>query len=262
MKRPIACLTAVILCIGSTQLHAQFGPPGGGMGGQSSGPSFGGDMAKLFGENQAFSANVEFQFKQGGSEDAMTLPAKVAYSEGKSRFDLDLTRMKGGGMPPDAGAQMKQMGLDKMVAISLPDKKVTRLIYPGLEAYVEMPMSDPDDFSSAADYKMEVTEVGKETFGGHDCIKNKVVVTGKDGTKHESTVWNASDLKKFPVKIETSEEGHDLVMLFKDVKLAKPPGSEFDPPTGYTKYDSMMTMMQQVMMKRMGGAGMGTPPGN
>jgi hypothetical protein len=48
-------------------------------------------------------------------------------------------------------------------------------------------------------------------------------------------------------------------MLFKDVKLAKPDASLFDPPAGYKHYDNLQQMMQQEMMKRMGG-GMGMPP--
>jgi len=49
-----------------------------------------------------------------------------------------------------------------------------------------------------------------------------------------------------------------MTMLFKDVNLAKPDAGLFDPPSNYTKYDSMQAMMQAVMMKRMGGMGM--PP--
>ena len=48
--------------------------------------------------------------------------------------------------------------------------------------------------------------------------------------------------------------------LFKNVKLSKPATGDFEPPASYDKYDNMMTMMQQVMMKRMGG-GMNMPPG-
>jgi hypothetical protein len=257
MRRSIAYLTTTFLCLGSIALHAQFGPGGGG---QSSGPSFGGDMAKLFGDNQDFSANIEIQFKLPGNEQEMTMPAKVAYSEGKSRFEMDMTQVKSAAMPPNAAAQMKQLGLDKMITVSLPAEKASYLIYPNLDAYVELPLKDPDALNSASDYKIEMTEVGKETLDGHDCVKNKVVVTGKDGKTHESTVWNATDLKKFPVKIETTENGHPIVMLFKDVKLAKPASDGFQAPTDYTKYDDMRSMMQQVIMKRLGGGGAGTPP--
>jgi hypothetical protein len=134
------------------------------------------------------------------------------------------------------------------------------MIYPGLQAYVQMPPPDPDAAKPASDFKSEATELGKETVDGHACVKNKVVVTDKAGTARQSTVWNATDLKNFPVKIETSDGGTTVTMLFKDVKFDRPEAAQFEPPAGFKKYDDMMTMMQQEMMKRMGG-GRGLPPG-
>jgi hypothetical protein len=107
---------------------------------------------------------------------------------------------------------------------------------------------------------METTELAKETVDGHACVKNKVVVTDEKGEKHESTTWNATDLKDFPIKIETTEQGTPMTMSFKNVKLAKPQASQFEPPAGFKKYDNFMTMMQEEMSKRMGG-GAGMPPG-
>jgi hypothetical protein len=107
---------------------------------------------------------------------------------------------------------------------------------------------------------MESTELGKESVDGHACVKNKVTVTDKAGKAHESTVWNATDLKNFPVKITTSEAGAATTMLFKAVKLEKPDPAQFEPPAGFKKYDSLMALMQQEMMSRMGGA-RGMPPG-
>jgi len=257
MNKYLVLLVTVIAGFTLSTAHAQPGMRGG-MGGPP-GPRLGGDMAKIFGENSAFSANLEMQSTGGPAADGMTIPGKLAYLEGKSRFEMDMTQMKSSRMPPQAAEQMKQMGMDKMVAISRPDKKVSYLIYPGMEAYVENAIQDPDAAKSEADYKIETTELGKDTVDGHACVKNKVVVTDKDGKAHESTVWNATDLKKFPVKVETTEGEMTVTMLFKDVKLAKPDAGQFDPPAGFKKYDSMMAMMQQEMMKRMGG-GMGMPP--
>jgi hypothetical protein len=259
MKKYIHVLTAAVLSLILTPAQAQPGMRGG-MGGPPSGPRFGGDMAKIFGENSAYSANLEMHTGGGAAGAEVTMPGKLAYLEGKTRFEMDMTEMKGGNMPPQAAAQMKQMGMDKIITISRPDKNITCLIYPGLQAYVEMPIPDPDAAKPASDFKSEATELGKETVDGHACVKNKIIVTDKAGKSHESTVWNATDLKNFPVKIETSEGGTTATMLFKDVKFDRPDAAQFEAPAGFKKYDSMMTMMQQEMMKRMGG-GMAMPPG-
>jgi hypothetical protein len=257
MKRIFLTLAVSAFCLFLIPVRAQPGMRAG-MGGPS-GPRLGGDMAKIFGENSAFSANLEMQSTGGPAGDGMTMPGKLAYLEGKSRFEMDMSQMKSSRMSPQAAEQMKQMGMDKMVAIARPDKKVSYLIYSGLQAYVENPIQDPDAAKPESDYKIETTELGKDTVDGHACVKNKVVVTDKEGKAHESTVWNATDLKKFPVKVETAENGMTVTMLFKDVKLTKPDIAQFDPPSGFKKYDSMMEMMQQEMMKRMGG-GAGMPP--
>jgi hypothetical protein len=156
---------------------------------------------------------------------------------------------------------MISMGMDRIVMIARPDKKAGYQIYPGMQAYVETPLPQQETSTTPEDFKLETTELGKETVDGHACIKNTAVVTDKDGTKHESTVWNATDLKKFPVKIEHTENGTKVTMVFHEVNLAKPAADLFDPPAGATKYETMQTLMQQVIMKRMGGAPPGRPPG-
>jgi hypothetical protein len=215
-------------------------------------------MSKLFGDNQAFSAGLEIQVTDKSGE-PMTMPGKISFDAGKQRFEINMADMKGGQIPPNAAAQMKSMGMDQAVTISLPGKKVAYMIYPGMQSYAEIQLSKADSAPTNSDIKVEITEIGNETVDGHPCVKNKYVVTDNDGVKHESTVWNATDLKKFPVKIQTAERDDNVTMLFKNVSLTKPAASLFDPPANFTKYDNVQTMMQQEMMKRMGG-GMGMPP--
>jgi hypothetical protein len=250
MKKLLPFFLALACCFATA--FAQPGPRGGMMGGGSpQGPNLGGAMAKLFGENTSFSANLEFQLKPASGE-PMNMPGKIAFDQGKSRFEIDMTKAMGSRMNADNAAMMKSMGMDSMVMLSLPEKKVTLLVYPGLNAYVENPMKDNEGTNKLDQYKVEVTEISKETLDGHACIKNKVVVTDDKGATHESTVWNSSDLKMFPVRIESVEKGSSTAMLFKDIKLAKVDASQFDPPAGATKYNDMMTMMMEEMMKRRG----------
>ena len=257
MKRPFSIALATILSVGS--LHAQFGRPGG-MGGPPPGPGLSGSTTKLFGDNSTFSANLEMQTSNDASE-TMTVPGKIFFDQGKSRFEMDMSQLKGGKMSPDAAAQMKSIGMDKMTMISRPDKKLGYQVFPGMQAYLENALPEREANGQPDDYKIEITELGKETVDGHPCIKNKAVVTDKDGTKHESLVWNATDLKKFPIKIEQMEDGTKVTMLFRDVSLTKPAAELFDPPAGATKHGSMQAMMQQMMMKRLGGAAGGPPDG-
>jgi hypothetical protein len=257
MKNHPRILVFTILCLGLFSAHAQPGAAPGG-------PNFSGPMGKLFGNNQSFSARVEIQ-NADGAGNTITMPGKISFDAGKSRFELNMTEVQSKQIPPSASAQMKSMGLDQMVMVARPDKKVAYLIYPGVQSYVVNELPDAEATAYTNDYKIDTTELGKETVDGHACVKNKVVLTSKDGDKHESTVWNATDLKNFPVKIQTTEGGTGTTMLFKNVSLTKPAASLFETPAGYTKYDSMQTMVQQQLMKHMGGGlpgGTSSPPGN
>jgi hypothetical protein len=243
-------LSSVILFAGLVPVYSQPGRA-------PAMPALNGHMAKLFGGISAYSANMEVQTKDG-SGNTMTMPSKIFSLDGKTRVETDMAKMQSGNMSPDAAEQMKAMGMDSMVMISRPDAKISYLIYPGLQAYAANPMPDREATAAAANDKVETTELGKDTVDGHPCVKTKFIVTDDQGNKHESVVWNATDLKKFPIKIETVQQGRTMTMLFKDVNLARPDAGLFDPPSNYTKYDSMQAMMQAVMMKRMGGMGM--PP--
>lgn len=246
MKR-ILLLTTTIISLGLASAFAQ------------SGPHFDAAMAKLFGKNQSFSAAMEFQTDMGNGHN-ITMPGKMSFDNGKSRFEMNVSEMRGAAMPPGGAAQMKSLGMDTMVTISRPDLKLAYVVYPGLNSYTEMATKESSGSTNPDDFKVETTELGKETVDGHDCAKNKVTVTDKDGNKHESTVWNASDLKNFPVKIVTSEGEKTATMLYKNVSFDKPATSLFDAPSGYTKYDNVQTMLQAEMMKKLGGAS-GKPPG-
>ncbi len=250
MKTTFRPILVALLGLGLLSAQAQPGL------GAPKGPQFSGSLTKLFGDNTAFTAALEMQTKEGGAE--IVLPGKLAFDKGKSRFEMDMTQIKGGNIPAGAAEQMKAMGMDSLVAITRPDKKLNYLIYPGLTAYVESEAKDAESTDAGGKYKIETTEVGKETFDGRACVKNKIIVTDDKGKTHESLVWNATDLKNFPVKIETAEDGTKITMLFKDIKLTKPDDAAFAPPAAFKKYNNMMALMQEEIMKRVGGAG--SPP--
>ncbi len=249
MKKPLLLAALLVLAYPFAPVHAQPGPRG------PQGPRFDASLSKLFGDNSAFSAALDFQTKDKASGETVGMPGKLAYHEGKARFEMDMTQMRSASMPPEMAEQMKAMGMGNIIIISRPDKKLAYMIYPGLKAYTENETKDLEDAKAADKWKLETTELGKETVAGHPCVKNKVIVTDDKGVKHESTVWNATDLKQFPIKIEANENDTPVTMVFKDIKLAKPDVAQFEPPKDLKRYDSMQALMQEEMMKRMGAPG-------
>lgn len=250
MKKQNGLLAATLLGFTVFSAQAQFGAPGGA--GQAAGPSLSGPIAKLFGDNTAFTASMEMQTKEGKSAETVTMPGKLSFLEGKVRFEMDMSQVKGAKMTATMGEQLKSLGMSELIAISRPDKKTSYIVYPGLKSYAEQPMGLQEAAVAQAKYKVETTELGKETVTGLACIKNKVVLTGDDGNKHEFTVCNAGDLKKFPVKIDMIQGGQAATMTFTEVKFDKPEAGVFDPPQDFTRYESVQAMMMKEMMKMMG----------
>ena len=238
-------MVLVFVC-GGLVASAQFGREG--TGGPPKGANMNGALAKLFGDLPGFTANMEMQTALGGDE-KMIYPGKIAMLDNKSRFEMDSTQVKGLGNP-NATAQMRSMGLDKMVSITRPDKKVTYMIFPGLNAYSETPLTDPQAIKPRDKFTVETTQVAREKVDDHDCVKNHVVVIDDEGNRSEATVWNANDLDKFPVKIERMEGGRLNTVLFKNIELKKPDAKLFEPPAEMTKYTSHMDLMQKEMVKK------------
>ncbi len=240
-----------VVSLGCSLLSSPAQP--GGLGGPKP-PSFGGSLTKLLGPNKAFSSVIEIQTKSP-SGGALTLPGHMYFNDGKSRMELDMSKSMGTNIPPEAIAQIKAMGMDSIIIIARPEKKISYMAFPGLKAYFETEIPDTETAEATSKYKVTSTELGQETVDGHPCVKNKFVLTDDQGTNHESTVWNATDLKQFPVKLETAEQGQPITILFKEVKLARPDDARFTPPTDFKRYDNYMALMQEELMKRMPGAG-------
>ena len=251
MKTKLQSLLTAILGLTLISAPAQ---PGGGMG-EAKADIFSGGLKKILGDNKAFSAKMEIE-ATGPTGTPIKMPTKIAYNDGKSRMEMDMTK---GGLPAEMLAQVKAMGMAEMVIISRPDKKAVYMIYPGLKAYAEMPHPETETPEAVSKYKVETQELAKESVEGQACVKNKVTVTDDKDKKTEFTIWQATEMKKFPVKIVSTDDGQAATMTFKEVKLTKPEGSQFDPPKDFKKYDNFMALMME-QMKGMGGPG-GLPPG-
>jgi hypothetical protein len=211
-------------------------------------------MAKFFGDNQAFTATAIATILDADGQASMTMPMNYAVLDGKIRSEVDMTQVKSKALEGSA-ASLKQMGMDRTLSIVRPDQKKVLLIYPSLRAYAEWPITNAAAGTPNEAYKVDSTLLGKETIDGHPCEKKKVTVSGTGGEKHEAIVWNATDMRNFPVKMEMKQAAVTTVMAYSNVKFDKPDAKLFEPPTGFEKYDSVEKMMQATIMKLLG-----TPP--
>jgi hypothetical protein len=234
---------AAILVTGTTGIaHAQLssgGPPG-----------WNAAMTKLFGDVKAFSAKAEMRALDKSGQPSIQVPMNFALLDNKVRMDIDMAQSKGRQAPPEQVALLKQMAMDKVACIVALDKKAMQLIFPSLAAYVETPLPEEDVAALAKDLKLQKTPLGKETIDGHPCVKNRVIMTDAKGQLGEAVVWNATDMKEFPVQMQMNDKDTTVVMRYTDVRLSKPDAKQFVAPAGFTKHTDMQQLMIAIAQKQ------------
>lgn len=219
---------------------AQMGPPNTGLNGS---------LLQLFGDNKAFTTKAEIHTADSSGKEVIAMPATFMRLDNRLRIDIDLNEIKNSWLPPQATAMLKQTGMDKTQMLIGTQTNAMLVVYPGLQAYAPV----PESAAGLSNAKEESTELGKETVDGHPCVKKKVTTTDSKGKTHEALVWSATDLKGFPVKLEMNEGKNTVEIRFSKPSFEKPDAKSFEAPTGYTKYDSIQSLMQTAMMKMFGG---------
>jgi len=189
---------------------------------------------KLFGAYPAWTAKVEVQVLDAAQRETVRMPVDWAVLDGKARLEVDMEQMKSKDIPAGTIAGWKQAGMSRVVSVFRPDKKTTYVLYPGVQTYMNLPLAPAEAEALEKGLKVEKTALGKETVDGHACLKTRVVVKGSKGPVLEATVWNATDLKDFPVQVEMKEKKSAVRMRFTQVRFVKTEAGQFDVPAKYS----------------------------
>jgi len=212
-------------------------------------------LPRLFGETKAFSAQAEMRAVDKAGNETVSMPMGFAMLDRQIRMVIDIGQIKSSQIPVGAAMAMKQIGMDRTVAIMAPQRKVMVVMYPSIQAYLEMPL--PDQMTgSEKEVKLQKTKLGNETIDGQPCVKYKVVITDSTGQKNEGIVWNATNLRDFPVQMqmEDRQNGGSMTTRFREVKLVAPEGREFQIPAGFKKYSDPMKLMEAATARITSGA--------
>ena len=232
--KQIALAVLSFLLLGSVSLaQMRGGPP----------PDPCAALAKFLKTNAEFTASAKVVSQGKKPRDTQTMVMAFAVSGAKMRNEMDLTKMSAVSSSDAAG--MKQMGMDKTVILSLSENQAAYLVFPNLKSYCDMPRK------SQPEGTLEKTELGSEPVEKHACTKSKLTFTAKDGGKAEAIVWEATDLKNFPIQYQTVDEGQTTTTTFTDIKMGKPDASLFDLPESYKKYANMQDVMMGNMQRMM-----------
>ena len=173
----------------------------------------------------------------------------ITMSKGNVRTEMDYAKLMAS---VGAGKGKAPMGIDKMVTIYRPDKKVMYQVVPSLNACLEMAIQDPAS-GKADEIEIDRTSEGFETIGKYVCEKVRNKSTTSANVTTEVVMWEAKELGGMPIRMETTTPEGVVTMNFEDINTATPPASMFEPPVGATKYNTTQEMMMGAMMKMMQG---------
>jgi hypothetical protein len=224
----------LLLFAGVIAVPAQFDGPGS--------PGVSASLIRLFGTNTAFTAQVEYQLLNRSNKEIVSLPMSFARLDNRIRVEIDLGKMKNQ-VQPDALAQVKPLGMDQIVTILRPDQRLTCQAFPKLKAFVKLPMPPAEINSFLKPAKMERVLLAQEKMQGFTCAKYQVVAYDEQGKRHEATVWNAPELRDFPVCVATKEGSETAVMRFKQVVFNRSQAEKFEPPAGFEQSADMQALM-------------------
>ena len=101
------------------------------------------------------------------------------------------------------------------------------------------------DYANRIDeYRTKGKKTGSEKIDGHPCDIYELTTAGREGRERKETVWLATDLHNFPLKVISESNGTKVTSRNSDVEFkAAIPDSMWKPPADVT-FQDMSEMMK------------------
>jgi hypothetical protein len=172
-------------------------------------------------------------------------------NNGAMRWQADLAQLRGQDVDTDSVGSLKQLGLDRFSLILRPHTNAI-VSFPVAKSYVELPLNQVEPLRDKAQDKvgfLQKTLLGRETVGGHPCLKYKL--TTNDGSKRfeEAFVWKATDLKDLPIRMVIRSGGKLYTLQFSNIQEKEPDAKLFEPTAGFTRYSGIESFLSATVLK-------------
>lgn len=202
----------------------------------------------VFDEKQAFIARASVLLRNPDKVVLVSNTVAYACRAGKFRTELQPTKMSAA-KNASSGESALHRSINEIVYMTCPERATVYAFYPSLKGYMEV----PDPFAAFnKSRQIEKTDLGQDAVNGHPCFKRKLLVSaGNPGPRREFTVWEATDMNRFPVQVEFASGTNTVQVQFSEVQPGTPDPSLFQPPAEskyYATPDALMTgfMIQMV----------------
>lgn len=216
----------VLFLTGGISGQAQFGPSGGLPSGVQHA------LLDVLGGGPSFYGRAAVQLSTGTNQPPTSLSCNIAVLSGALRTEVD-----------DA-AQVKQT---HSISVLRPDRNRAYLVLPDVKSYVEIAYGNSSLTDAVAPPRITKTPAGSEMVGDVACAKSQWEVVEADGAHFDVTTWTATNSSNFPIQVKVGAPA--ALVQFEDLHMEAPAGELFEPPSGYTKYEGIQSLIQRDVQK-------------
>jgi hypothetical protein len=104
--------------------------------------------------------------------------------------------------------------------------------------------------TTVTNLQIENRNAPSEVLDNHICQVEQAFVSMNDGSRADFAVWLASDLKRFPIRINTISNASPFSVTLSKVKLGPQQPELFAVPSDFTRYSSAEAMMSEIVIRQ------------
>jgi hypothetical protein len=101
----------------------------------------------------------------------------------------------------------------------------------------------------ATDLVVRRTGQGLRKIAGHACESEEVSVGAVDAPTQVLHVWQSAELRNFPVRM-SGVDGRPFDVTLSKVRLGVPAADMFQPPEGFSRFESVEGMLAEMVMRQ------------
>jgi len=206
-------------------------------------------FSKILADTPEFSANAVVGLFATNGIMLGKMPMTFALTADRMRQEIDVMGIS---FPPEWREAMQKQHMDKIVVITQTDTKKVYIVFPGIQAYEEYPIPDAvlDEMTARANtVNIKKKEYGQEMIENHLCIQESLLVTETNRPTEIAILRCATDLQKFPIRMDIMTPTSTTRFMFEDVQLKKPDAALFEVPTNYTEFTNSADILSYAKEK-------------
>ena len=99
--------------------------------------SFNPALLQVFGNNKAFVGRTDLRMSDKNNKEIIRMPMLMSFLEGKVRVEVSLNDISSTSLASEATQLFKQAGMDRVVSILRPDRKLSVIAFPTSKIFAE-----------------------------------------------------------------------------------------------------------------------------